>query len=247
MTAAELCERLKLTTVEISAYVRMGMPCEGRTKGRRFDYDAVLAWIAQHGEPEEQPLAVEAIAHTRAEAARLLGLGLDGERIIARWLTIPGFPGRAGTSGKRDGHFPIAEIIEWRKTQGRGVLSHGGGDSELTDAKRRLVLLEIQEQEVQAKKRLGQLLDFDEVSRFFEQCVTNTKAVLGQIPDEILAELPADLAESLRQQIYNRVQRRIDDACIEIAQLLEGDTDPVEDDEESETSQDDRSQPTAEK
>lgn len=239
VTSDELCDRLGIDRAQLRKLVKDGLPANGRTKNRSFDLSAVVAWLQERDlievDPPDEPstISTETIASTRAEAARMLGLGADGERTISKWLALPGFPGRSGTPGKQDGHFPIEKIREWRDDyRSAGRAGGVGDDGELREAKRRLVLLEIEEQELAAKQRLGQLLDFNEVATFYEQSVANTKAVLSQIADEVLAILPADTSDEVKDQVYRKVQRRVDDACAEIAQLLEGDTDPTSDEDE---------------
>lgn len=163
------------------------------------------------------------MCRTYAELCNAIG---RPQRVVQRWATEPGFPGTPGTPGRRDGYFPVDEIQAWSEARFSRIDTR---DAELQEAKKRLALLEIQEQELDARRRLGQLLDFSEVSAFYESCVVNAKAVLGQIPDEVLSMLPAQLSDEVRNDIFRKVSRRIDDSLAEVAALIEGDTDDTAD------------------
>lgn len=230
--AAQLCRKLDISATKLRELIKAGLPCIGSGTKRRFDIDAVDAWLLENGMAEVAELAPgETIATTRAEAARLLGLNaIDGERIISRWAKQPGFPGKSGTPGKQDGYYPIEKIAEWRKSS--GGRSGSIGDEDLVVAKRRLALLEIEEQELAAKERLGQLLDYRDVSTFFESQVVNAKAVFSQAPDRVLSRLPAEIPDAVRSEVYRDIQQLVEDLFTEMAQLLEGDTDPTNDEED---------------
>jgi len=242
MTSDDLVERLGVDKRQLAKWVKAGMPHSGRTRDRTFDLDAVETWLIANGHAvlddaatSDHPVVSDQpqkIARTRAELARELGLGIDGERTVSKWLKLPGFPGKSGTPGKEDGYFPVEEIREFLAVYGgrRGA----SFDDEISRDKRILLGLEIRKAQLDARKELGEILEFAEVARFYEQCVTNCKAVLGQIPDDLLAVMPAELPELVRSQVHRQVQRRIDEALIEIAQLLEGDTDPMADEDEAE-------------
>jgi len=248
LTARELCQRLGVNRSELKRLISDGLPTGGE-KARRFDAAEVDQWLIEKGlaepvaettetDPADEPAAspTQKICHTRAELARELGLGVDGERTIGKWQHMPDFPGRPGKRGQRDAYFPVDDIKRWRTAQHwqPGRPPAGGHDEKLTAAKRRLALLEIEREVRRAREELGELIDAGDVRRFFEQCIINTKAVMSQLPDEFLAMVPAELRESLGAQVHKQAIRRIDEAYLEIAQLLEGDTDPTDDDEEVE-------------
>jgi hypothetical protein len=113
--------------------------------------------------------------------------------------------------------------------QGAGGISAGTDDAELADVGRRVKLLDLEEREQAALERLGRLADVDEVAAFARQVVGNAKAVLGSIEDEIVAMLPAGTPAAVRRQVHARVRKRRDDALVELARLVEGDTDEAED------------------
>src|SRR5688572_4053986 len=104
VTTAELCERLGVRREDVARWVAIGMPVIGRTRNRKFDIDAVETWLLANGQAEEETeltpsqVATGKICRTYSELARELGMDIKNpERIICRWVTVPGFPGRAGT------------------------------------------------------------------------------------------------------------------------------------------------------
>lgn len=248
LNADQLCCELGCSISDIRRWSKLeGWPRHGNTKGSWYSLGEVQAWLVSRGlaafDPAPQP---EVSSQSEAESSIIDERDEHGQRIcrtfaelanelrrpqrvIQRWATELGFPGTPGTPGRRDGHFPVDEIEEWAKARFAKIDSR---DSELQEAKKRLALLEIQEQELEARKRLGQLLDFADVAGFFESCVVNAKAVLGQIPDEVLSMLPESMVDEARGDIFRRVSRRIDDALAEISALMDGDTDSIDEDDE---------------
>ena len=159
--------------------------------------------------------------------ARVLGMeGRDPVRVLQRMGTRPDFPGRPGSPGRRDGHFPVEEIRVWMA----GIRSavEEVDDAELAAINKRVRLLELEEKEAAASLRLQKLADVDDVGQFGEQVVNNAKAVLGAMEDEVVALLPAGVGVKVRQSVYRKVQQLRDTALDELARLVTGDDDDTE-------------------
>jgi hypothetical protein len=140
--------------------------------------------------------------------------------------TRPDFPGRPGSPGRRDGHFPVEEIRVWMA----GIRSavEDVDDAELAAVNKRVRLLELEEKEAAASLRLQKLADVDEVGQFCEQKINNTKAVLEAMKDKVIAELPAGIGVKVRQSIYRTIQQMLDIAFDELAGMEMGDDDETE-------------------
>lgn len=180
------------------------------------------------------PLAAAApltggIATTYQDLAARLGMTAgDAVRQLKAW-SARGMPGRPGHSGRRDGAFPVDECRAWIATHTQTSTLSGADEGNTAELRKRLLLLELEIREREKLEQLERLADVNEIAGFAQLCVHNAKAVLEALPDEVLALLPADVAESGRKSIYSAVERLIDTALEEFARLVEGDTDPTED------------------
>jgi hypothetical protein len=128
LTAGELRKRFGFSADKLDRLIKQGLPVKGKGAKRQFDARKVAAWLKaqpkterrkdgetaktkppapQRSSPEQSPAITAA---TIAEAAGHLKVA---PRTLAGWLTDPSFPGKAGSPGKADGYFPIAEIQRW--------------------------------------------------------------------------------------------------------------------------------------
>ncbi len=167
------------------------------------------------------------VATTRKEAAKLLGVSL---RQFAEWMTEPGFPGRPGERGKKGGHFPIELIRAWHSGRfspdGRGKSI----DSEEIQIRREMVSIDRDRKLAELERdTLGTLIDADEVTNFITFVISNSKQLLQELPDRILARLPSKTplkAQRLIRRVTTEVTREVLES---LAQLIAGDADEKED------------------
>ncbi len=227
----QLCDRLAITSRELSAWLREGLPSEGRGKKRQFDPAAVAAWLRQTGraQVEAQPSAMPAVVvTTRDEAARLLGVNL---RTLATWLTEPSFPGKAGSPGRQDGYFPIDQIqLWWQARCGADHRTKAGSSEEVAKAKLRRLLIEADLQQIELERATRSLLDADDVARLAERMIATAKTRLDQVADQVNARLPAKFPRQLRRMVRRTLLKAIAEACDDVAELVAGDSDDLTDD-----------------
>lgn len=169
------------------------------------------------------------VAKTYQDLAARLGMtAADAVRQLKAW-SARGMPGRPGHSGRRDGAFPVEECRAWIATHTQTAALDAADEGSTAALRKRLLVLELEIAEREKLEQLGRLADVNEIAGFCQLCVHNAKAVLEAMPDEVLALLPADTAETARKSIYAKVETLIDTALEEFARLVEGDTDPTED------------------
>lgn len=226
LTSNQLKSQLGIDERTLRKLVREGLPFSKRKRARQFDLEQVNAWLLQHGYAE-QP-AVETICQTYAELARELGMaGKDPTRIIAGWVTQPGFPGRPGTQGRRDAFLPVEQIRDWLSSRDNAFGSSGDDEMRELERQKRRLQLELAQRELQ--EQLGRLADVDEVAAFNRKVVADTVSILEPLPDEVVSLLPRKVPPATRAEVHRAVMMLIDNARESIARVIEGDTDETED------------------
>jgi hypothetical protein len=194
LTAGELRKRFGFSADKLDRLIKQGLPVKGKGAKRQFDARKVAAWLKaqpkterrkdgetaktkppapQRSSPEQSPAITAA---TIAEAAGHLKVA---PRTLAGWLTDPSFPGKAGSPGKADGYFPIAEIQRWHLAT-FGVTARGGGegDEAAAAAKRLKAQIDCDRAQIELERQLGTLLDATEQERFLRRMIATAKAVL---------------------------------------------------------------------
>ncbi len=223
ITTVELASLLDVTPQRVAAWVKQGMPVESRNGRVKFRASAVERWLLARGLIVERSAdAPGTIARTRAEAARALRVHCQ---TITDWANgYEGFPGRAGTPGKRDGYYPIAEIEAWRKSL-EGPQRVGVGMGTLDVERARLLTVQCQERELRLKQRQQQLIEVAVVEAFLRRTVAQAGSLLDEVPDRIMASLPGEMGENARQAIRSDVAGVIRDVRLLIGELVSGDAD----------------------
>lgn len=105
----QLCDRLQIAPPRLRELLSQGCPHRVWGHRRVFCPVAVAMWLHAKGIPRIREPSV-AVATTAAQAAAEFAVSL---RTFSRWCRRPGFPGRCGQRGRRNGHFPIQEITRW--------------------------------------------------------------------------------------------------------------------------------------
>ena len=115
ISKAELVEIFGVDDSTIDAWVGDGLPLAGRD---RFDDAVVEQWLLDTGRAgrTSAPVLPESagVLRTKAEVAKFFDVAL---RTVGEWLNEETFPGQSGSPGKRDGNFPIKEMVEWKKRE----------------------------------------------------------------------------------------------------------------------------------
>lgn len=229
MNAAELQKALGITPATLRTWINAGLPCKGKGRVRVFEPAAVEQWLLDTGRAEKPaaPSPAGVVARTMAEAAQLLDVS---KRVFADWTKEPGFPGKPGTTGKRDGYFPIAEIQAWRVVRFGADARSGSDDS---DREVRKDILEIKRDRdlAEFEQFLGTLVDAEQMALFICSRVATAKGVLQELPDRLLARLPSKMSPKLRKQIRKETLEVVREALEHLSELMKGDEDSKEDSE----------------
>lgn len=217
LTTAELLKQLPdVSRSRLRKWIDQGLP--HTRNGRRLEYDEaqVIAWLVDNGHANAPPIdesPPEQILRTRAELGRHFGVTT---RTISEWQDKPGFPGRPGTAGKRDGFYPVNQIRKWLEENDLRTTG-GDGTSELGQALQREKLrsLKLKNDAVE-----GTLVDLESVRRLVVHANSLAARELYKLPPTIIQQLPAGLDEVIIQEVRRRALQTIDNACEILAGLM---------------------------
>lgn len=216
MNAAELREALNCSEAQLRRWIKEGLPYKKEKNRRVFDAALVADWLTAAGYAESGPS--ETVVHTRQEAAQRLKVSL---RTFAHWCTYDDFPGKPGTPGRRDGHFPIERIEQWR------VERLGSSGS----AREQLEQVRLANAQLDLRQRLGQLIDAEDVRRFQTRAISTARAVLDCLPDKLTGRLPRTMKRKDKIKFREEIERDLADAYDALAEQLAGDQDEQDQDE----------------
>lgn len=150
-------------------------------------------------------------------------------RTVADWLTDPTFPGRAATKGERDGQFPVAEIATW--LSGRRPQATEQDQDKKESPFARLARIKGDQESLKLQEMRRELVEVAAIEAELRRVIATAKALFAGYADEVIALLPR-----LKPHEKKRVRLALDDLLARkyhhLAELLEGDDDPVDDDEE---------------
>jgi hypothetical protein len=223
LTAKELCTKLGIDARQLGRLVKDGLPHAGRGKKRTFDAAAVAAWLQTTGRAQPAAPVPPQIAATKAEAAVLCGVSL---RVMGDWLTDPTFPGKAGSPGRQDGYFPIAEIKAWRSaTRGGDHRSDAAATQEIAAERLRRLRIEADRDHFELEQDLGNLLDFEQTARLQERAIATAQTQLDQIVERALARLPSKTPRRIRRIVRQAITEGVAAACDALADSLATDAD----------------------
>lgn len=229
LTSTELRNELQITQPMLTAWIHEGLPWEGTAKKKLFDEHAVAQWLVDHGKVRttRQPATISQgpTCTTREEAARELGIA---PRTLATWCTMDGFPGRPGSRGRREGHYPIAEIKEWH-AQTFPESTWSAVPTNPFRQRRENAQAEMAEMDLAERK--GELIRLEDVIRFYTRQMAQAKAILDDMPDIVLSILPTTkIKRDERERIRSRLDEVRDQVLEQFVELLKGDTDPTDED-----------------
>jgi hypothetical protein len=170
-----------------------------------------------------------AVARTYRELADLLAMdAADPERTLKTYLAR-GMPGRPGRPGRADGWFPVSACRAWIEVHTRSNALPSGDSGDMLELRERITRLDLEIREREALEQLERLADVGEVAAFAATCVSNAKAILEALPDEVLARLPEGVDVAARRSIHDAAGRLVETALEELARLSIGDDDPTDD------------------
>ena len=240
----DVSKALGVSGSKVRNWIKEGAP--QKKDGRRyvFDEDELLDWLVKNGkaqlDDEDEPdRAQQPILGTRAELARRIG---TSTRVVANWLEMKGFPGRAGKSGSGPasrGFFPLWDIATWlyhhptlRLEVPEDLLPYvampveaGDSDEPKRNSRDRLTLARAQKAEMELANLKGELIEVDRVRRFYSRQVAGAATIAKAIPSQVVSLLPSDLDDDLVRTIQEKVADSINSMMQMLAELNEGDQD----------------------
>jgi hypothetical protein len=250
LTAGELRKKFGFTSERLERLIKQGLPVKGKGAKRRFDAAAVARWMKSQAargavttarppdvaaaekrdaaEPPKDaaPAAADLVATTIHAAAEHLGVA---PRTFAGWLTDPSFPGRAGSPGKGDGYFPIAQIRVWHLATHGVTAKSKTHDEEAAAAKRLKALIDCDSAQISFERELGSLLDRGQTERFLRRMITTAKALHEEMADKVDSRLPGSVPADVRKRIRQAVEEVVAEAMNALAEVSMGDQDETED------------------
>lgn len=187
------------------------------TDAERLSLESLLPYASEQERAELQALlgvdqTTDLVCKTTWEAAKALGVG---EATVDRWLREPGFPGKSGDRGRRNGYFPIAAIRQWAESRASG---RAGNAEATSDAKRRKLEAEAATRELELEERLGQLVDRSDVESVVSQQIATARSLLEEIPEAIAAALPAKMPERIKRLVARTARRKVGQALQALAE-----------------------------
>lgn len=228
ITFTQLREQLGITQRALSNLIRDGLPCLAEGRRKVFEEEDVARWLLANNravlKEEEATKESPRVARTRKECAEHFHVHL---RTVADWLEEPGFPGRAGTRGRRDGHFPLDEIAAWIET--RDALRNGGPRLDTPGLRDEMLSIKIQRERHRLAEEEGRLARIEDMVELVERLTNTAKRLLESLPDEAAKDLPEDLPAHTKTAVIKRLRRRIFDIERVVSEAIAGDTDDTED------------------
>lgn len=208
LTAKALCERLAIDRAQLNRWIAQGLPTEGKPRRRTFNPQAVREWLLANNLASVQtaePVADDRILRTRDEVATAMGVST---RTVATWIR-EGMPGEVGDPGRQNGKFPLAAIRRWAAER-KGTSFGGDPADSRAAAQARLARIRADVLEARMAMELGRYVDADLHTAAWARHIAAAKALLNQLPAEILRRLPAGIDAQERALIRADVAKAID-------------------------------------
>lgn len=133
------------------------------------------------------------------------------ERTVREWIAR-GMPGRVG-------RYNLDRIAAWAHAEGLlgGPAAANRQDPE--SAKARLDRLRGDAVQLKLARQRGELVAADPVRRLVGRLIHEAKSRLDQLPDRILAGLPAELTNDELARIRRHLQKALDDTYTTLAEI----------------------------
>lgn len=163
------------------------------------------------------------VVKTQGQAAKVLGVD---RRTLIDWMLKPGFP-------NSDAGFDTKAIRKWADAMGLGQAAPKRQvDPRAAEARVRREIAQAAREELALQNDLKRLLDMDDVARLLERVVATAQAVLEQLPERMVQTLPATVDEDSKHRVRNAAENVLKDAYAIIEQMLDGDADEEDEEEE---------------
>lgn len=137
------------------------------------------------------------------DVARFFGVHPD---TVKGWRRV-GMPGKTAA-------WDLAEIVAWRNGKVKS-------ESKAESAQAALARVRAQREQFLLEREQGGWVEVDPVCRLLTRTVNESKVLIDQLPDQILAVLPPDLSAAQQKDLRRRMQRVIDDVYRALAEIPE--------------------------
>lgn len=219
MNRKQLRERLKCTAGQLAAWIA-GLPHARRGRVYVFDPAAVHDWLVAAGFARPRR-----IVHTEQAVADQFGKRSAGTigHYKRRGMPYVGHP------GNRPNDYDLDEIAKWMESE--GLLGHTDEDRERAEIAR----IEKEIKQIKLDKLRGELVELEPVRRLVVRQIHLARTHLEQLPDRLVAALPASSPSKLAKRIRQHATDAIDVVCRSLAeQLADPDLTGVDRDAEAE-------------
>lgn len=218
---AEIRDRLSTDSRTLRRLMRAGLPHRRLEGAPMFDWSEVARWLIATGRavattPAGPSNGGSRVATTVAEVARHFRVAV---RTVHFWLKEDGFPGKAGSPGRQDGHFPLEEIQAWLGTRG------GEHNEEIAHLRLRRMTARTEREELKLAKTQASLAPRDEILAAIRNMNNQTAPLLDRLVDSLMKDAPPKLPAAARKKLRQLFASRISEAKQMLAETIAGDKD----------------------
>jgi len=203
MNFEELRRLLSIEAATLRGWIRKGLPASGRGAKRRFEAEAVAAWLLANGHAQQR-----ATAATIAEVAQHFQVA---DRTVSYWISR-GMPGDRGA-------FDLDAIAAWRQREG---LARSDEDSARSEGQK----IKNQRETLRLERERGALVAVEPLRRLFVRHIHEAKAIFEAVPDRLLGILPSRLPanakawQEIRRQFRGAAQGLVSEVCRALGDVL---------------------------
>lgn len=205
-SAAELRKAIGATAAELAKWEKAGVPSSGSGRKKTYDVAAVREWLVAQGLRE----APKKIVPRLKDVALALG---KSERTIQNWKDR-GMP--FGSDG-----YDLVAIAAWRRDEfGDDEESDEDEDTRGYWETRRAKAAALRDELKLAQDR-GEVIHVDVPAREFGAFLVEARAMIGQLPDWLLAQLPKKFPASERKTLLAKAQKHVAGVLASLQKALE--------------------------
>lgn len=228
MTADQLLEAIGIDRPKLDAWLAEGMPHQPGKSGPAFDVAAVHRWLLDTGRARPRR-----IVRTQAEVAVACGVNVQ---TVKQWRGR-GLPGKSGQwdLDAIDSWLEEHQLGQHRPTEPAVEPAPEGAVSR-AEAERRRAVADAERAELRVRRERGELIEVHRVVREYQHHATHARALMQQMPNRLLADLPETATADDKRRFRERAQRIIDDVVAALhSDLLSRGPDPESPDDSSQT------------
>lgn len=218
ISRSDLIGVLGVSDAVVDGWVAEGLP----SRDGKFDEDEVGQWLVENGKaagagvPVESPVESPGVLRTKGEVAQFFEVAV---RTVGEWLNDPAFPGKSGSPGKRDGFFPIKEMVDWKKDREASAQPNQHGAVDTT--RQELQKVKLAEARLKLERAQGVTVDLGLVLQVVQYANDIARQQLRAIPELVIKSLPASVDSRVAGQVRTEVERIVNRSCVAIADIIE--------------------------